>query len=176
MSQLQRIPLLLITQCPDGLMWYRHRVGQFVPHVGWTADSGFISREPAGFVNFVRSADARPVEIYVKPSELTHWPFNSRPLATPSGAPTNPFTAPERESRALPTGQSHKHSLIETAVNVGSGWLISLGVTAVVMPAFGHAVTWGENVAITCIFTAVSLVRSYGVRRFFNHIHQRQTT
>lgn len=167
MSQLQRVPLLLITQCPDALMWYRHRVGQLVPHVGWTADSGYMSREPAGFVNFVRNADARPIEIYVKPAELASWPFNSR---------ANPFIPNERETRTRPcAGQSRTQSLVEAVVNITIGWLLSLGVTAVVLPAFGHMVTLSENVAMTSIFTVISLIRSYALRRLFNHLHRKHT-
>lgn len=51
---------LLITQCPDPLMWYAKLVGQEVPYLGtWGHESVHKSREPDGFINIVKMADAR---------------------------------------------------------------------------------------------------------------------
>ena len=44
---------------------------------------------------------------------------------------------------------------------------MSVVLTAVVMPAYGHAVTLGENLQITGIFTVASIARGYMVRRAF---------
>jgi membrane protein implicated in regulation of membrane protease activity len=69
--------------------------------------------------------------------------------------------------------QSRISSLIEAVINVAIGFVVSLGLTAVVLPAYGHAVTLGQNLQITCIFTVSSILRSYCVRRWFNaRIHQ----
>lgn len=64
--------------------------------------------------------------------------------------------------------QSRTHSAIESALNIAVGFVISLGLTATVMPAFGHHVSFSENMAITSIFTVASLLRSYALRRLFN--------
>lgn len=72
-------------------------------------------------------------------------------------------------SHARAPGQSRTHSAIESALNIAVGFVISLGITAIVMPAFGHHISLPENVAITSIFTLASLLRSYALRRLFNH-------
>lgn len=64
--------------------------------------------------------------------------------------------------------QTRLSSFIEAVINVGIGFLVSLVLTAVVMPAYGHHVTWSENLQITGIFTVSSILRSYAVRRWFN--------
>ncbi|HFH4653109.1 hypothetical protein [Pseudomonas aeruginosa] len=48
---------LLITGCNDPLMWYARKVGDRVPFVREEPDC-YMAREPAGFVNIVRKADA----------------------------------------------------------------------------------------------------------------------
>jgi len=71
------------------------------------------------------------------------------------------------------TGQSHRASAIEAATNIVLGFGISVGITAVLLPAFGHQVTLSENVAMTCVFTVASFARAYGLRRLFNWLHTR---
>lgn len=64
--------------------------------------------------------------------------------------------------------QTRLGSLIEAALNVAIGFFISLALTAVVLPAYGHSVTLSQNLQITAIFTVASIVRSYCIRRWFN--------
>ena len=65
--------------------------------------------------------------------------------------------------------QSHADSVMESVANVGTGFIISLGVMAfIVSPLFGFHTNAGENLAITGIFTVTSLLRSYVLRRVFN--------
>lgn len=66
--------------------------------------------------------------------------------------------------------QSRRHSLVESVASTAIGFLVSLALTAVVLPAYGHAVTASQNVQITLIFTVASIARSYAVRRFFNNL------
>lgn len=73
-------------------------------------------------------------------------------------------------------GQSHRASAIEAATNIVLGFGISVGITAVLLPAFGHQVTLGQNVAMTSVFTVASFARAYGLRRLFNWLLMRQTT
>ncbi len=60
--------------------------------------------------------------------------------------------------------QTKKNSIVEILLNTGSGFIVSFGITSLLLP---YMVTVGAF-GITCIFTVVSLVRSYVWRRIFN--------
>ena len=64
--------------------------------------------------------------------------------------------------------QSRRMSLIETCASIAIGFVVSVIITAVVMPAYGHHVTLADNIQITLIFTVASIARGYLVRRAFN--------
>jgi hypothetical protein len=64
--------------------------------------------------------------------------------------------------------QTRLSSLIEAVINVAIGFVVSLVLTAWLLPAYGHHVTWSENLQITGVFTVASIVRAYAVRRYFN--------
>lgn len=68
--------------------------------------------------------------------------------------------------------QSRKHSALESIANVAVGYGVALGTQIVVFPWFGMRPKLSENVAIGVIFTVVSLVRSYTLRRVFNRWHR----
>lgn len=68
---------------------------------------------------------------------------------------------------APPTGQSRKMSAAEVITGTAIGFVVAVITTHFVMPAFGHPVTMTENFWITSIFTVVSIVRGYFVRRLF---------
>jgi uncharacterized membrane protein (DUF485 family) len=63
--------------------------------------------------------------------------------------------------------QSKRGSLIEAVVNVAFGIAVAWGATWLVFPWFGYEATWSATLGITLIFTVVSLVRSYLIRRLF---------
>lgn len=63
--------------------------------------------------------------------------------------------------------QSRIGSLVETCASIAIGFVVSVIITAVVMPAYGHHVSLGDNLQITAIFTVASIVRGYCVRRWF---------
>jgi len=67
--------------------------------------------------------------------------------------------------------QTKTQSLIESFANIAIGMGVAFAAQLVVFPALGIAVRLDQNVAITCAFTAVSLVRSYALRRLFNRLH-----
>jgi len=68
--------------------------------------------------------------------------------------------------------QTRLSSLIEAIISTLIGFVVSLVLTAYVLPAYGHAVTWTDNLQITGIFTLASIVRTYCVRRWFDaYIH-----
>mgnify|MGYP003631072227 FL=1 len=68
--------------------------------------------------------------------------------------------------------QTKKQSIIEVIANTVVGFIISVGVSVLLFPLMGIPVTFGENIGITLIFTVISLVRSFVMRRIFNKIHK----
>ena len=64
--------------------------------------------------------------------------------------------------------QRRLHSAFESVANVVIGYIVALLTQLAVFPLFGVSVTMQENLAISLIFTVVSLVRSYALRRIFN--------
>ena len=68
--------------------------------------------------------------------------------------------------------QTKKQSIIEVIANTVVGFIISVGVSVLLFPLMGIPVTFGENLGITLIFTVISLVRSFIMRRIFNKIHK----
>lgn len=68
--------------------------------------------------------------------------------------------------------QSRGLSAIEAMANVMIGWLVALGTQLLVFPAVGLKVTLAQHLGISGIFTAVSLLRSYALRRVFNALER----
>ena len=66
--------------------------------------------------------------------------------------------------------QSRVMSAIEASTNVLIGYLVSVAENIIILPLFGYDVTVADSFAIGLAFTAVSLVRSYVLRRAFNWI------
>lgn len=75
---------------------------------------------------------------------------------------------------ALPLGQSRAHSMAETLSSIAVGFVVSMGIQAVLLPALGHDITLAQNFLVTCVFTVASVLRGYGMRRLFNHLHTRK--
>lgn len=68
--------------------------------------------------------------------------------------------------------QTKLSSLIEACIGTAIGLVVSMALSYIVYPMFGHNFTFAQNVGIVVIFTVASVVRSYIVRRCFNaHIH-----
>jgi hypothetical protein len=63
--------------------------------------------------------------------------------------------------------QSRTMSFVETTTNVMVGYLIALLTQFAIFPTFGVIVSLRDNVLISGIFTAVSIVRSFTLRRLF---------
>ena len=68
------------------------------------------------------------------------------------------------------TGQTRRHSLLESCVNVAVGYLVAVGSQAVILPLFGIRIGLGESAEMALWFTAISIVRTYALRRIFNQI------
>ena len=66
--------------------------------------------------------------------------------------------------------QSRRMSLLEAVSNVAVGYAVAVATQFLVFPAFGLRVGFAENLGIGLIFTAVSLARSYVLRRVFDRL------
>ncbi len=66
--------------------------------------------------------------------------------------------------------QSRRLSLVETITNVAVGYVLAVITQIMVFPWFGIHPSLGENLAIGSIFTGISLVRSYALRRLFERL------
>lgn len=64
--------------------------------------------------------------------------------------------------------QSKRSSLTEAIANVAIGYCVAIAAQCVIFPLFGLHVSVSQNLWIGLAFTAVSLVRSYCLRRLFN--------
>jgi hypothetical protein len=58
-------------------------------------------------------------------------------------------------------------SLIEAIANVAVGFALAVAAQIVVFPWFGLHASLGENLTIGALFTEISLLRSYALRRLF---------
>lgn len=67
--------------------------------------------------------------------------------------------------------QRRRHSLMETLLSTAIGFAVALLTQLLVFPLLGKPFTFGENLLLSSIFTAVSIIRGYAVRRLFNHLH-----
>ena len=64
--------------------------------------------------------------------------------------------------------QSKRRSALEAVTNVTVGCLVAVGVNLLALPAFGYEVTIIDSFAIGWVFTVISMLRSYFLRRLFN--------
>ena len=64
-------------------------------------------------------------------------------------------------------------SLVEATTNVVAGYLLALATQFAIFPFFGLAVSVNDNLLIGGIFTAVSIVRSFALRRLFEAVRIR---
>lgn len=69
--------------------------------------------------------------------------------------------------------QSRRMSLVESLTNVGVGYGVAVATQIAVFPLFGLHVSLSDNLAIGALFTIVSVIRSYVVRRLFEALRMR---
>jgi hypothetical protein len=69
--------------------------------------------------------------------------------------------------------QSRLMSLVEAIANVAVGYGVAVATQLLVFPLFGLIVSFGENLAIGGVFTVVSLIRAYVLRRLFETMRDR---
>lgn len=64
--------------------------------------------------------------------------------------------------------QSKRESFMETITSVFIGWVIGVILNLTILPLFDYNITVTDSLWVSLIFTVVSVIRSYMVRRFFN--------
>jgi hypothetical protein len=68
--------------------------------------------------------------------------------------------------------QSRISSAAETAASTAIGFAVSWAATPWILAAFGYSAGAATAFGITAVYTALSLVRGYVVRRAFNRLHK----
>jgi len=63
--------------------------------------------------------------------------------------------------------QSRAMSFIEAIANVVIGYILAVGTQMLVFPWFGLSPVFFDALGIGAVFTSVSLLRSYALRRLF---------
>jgi hypothetical protein len=66
--------------------------------------------------------------------------------------------------------QRRRHSFVEACVNTATGMVVSYAASFVVYPVFDMGGDPHRYAAVTAIFTALSIARTYAVRRAANWI------
>ena len=69
--------------------------------------------------------------------------------------------------------QTKLGSILEAWANIFIGFGINFAANMIILPLFGFAaLTLGKNFEIGLLYTVISLVRSYYLRRMFNRIRK----
>ena len=71
--------------------------------------------------------------------------------------------------------QSRRMSFAEALTNVAVGYGIAVATQIAVFPVFGLHASLADNLLMGAIFTVVSIVRSYSLRRLFEEIRVRRS-
>ena len=64
--------------------------------------------------------------------------------------------------------QTKKQSLIESLTSTTIGIIIGIVLNLTILPVFGYPVSLSDSLWISVIFTVISVIRSYIIRRWFN--------
>lgn len=64
--------------------------------------------------------------------------------------------------------QTKLGSFVEAWANIAVGFSVNFGANLIVLPWFGFDIKPSQAFGIGVVFTVISLVRSYILRRFFN--------
>ena len=64
--------------------------------------------------------------------------------------------------------QTKKQSMIESLTSTTIGIIIGIVLNVTILPIFGYPVSLSDSLWISVIFTVISIIRSYVIRRWFN--------
>ena len=70
--------------------------------------------------------------------------------------------------------QTKKQSAFESVVNIVIGLITSFLIQLIIYPLLNIPVSLNQNIIITIVFFITSFIRSYFVRRYFNHKHKKK--
>lgn len=79
-------------------------------------------------------------------------------------------------SPSPPPGQSQRASALEAVLNTLVGFWVSTLANIFLLPLWGFSPSLTQGIEIGILFTLISLLRSYLLRRAFNYFHIRQKT
>ena len=66
--------------------------------------------------------------------------------------------------------QSHRMSIIEAVTNTAVGYSLAVGTQLLIFPFFGLPARVSDALLMGVAFTVVSILRSYALRRIFEHL------
>lgn len=66
-------------------------------------------------------------------------------------------------------GQSRRQAIIEAWTNIVIGFSINYVVNIFLLPLVGAKMTAANNLWLGCVYTAISMLRQYTIRRWFNN-------
>ncbi|WP_347267737.1 hypothetical protein [Paracoccus sp. (in: a-proteobacteria)] len=69
--------------------------------------------------------------------------------------------------------QSRTMSMVESVANVAVGYGVAVVTQILIFPIFGLHTTLAQNLKMGAIFTIVSIIRSFALRRLFEAIRMR---
>ncbi len=64
--------------------------------------------------------------------------------------------------------QTKLGSFYESVINIIIGWIINFTANMTIFPLFGWEISVEQNIYLGTIYTFISLIRSYVIRRWFN--------
>lgn len=64
--------------------------------------------------------------------------------------------------------QTKLGSFYEALINIVIGWVINFTANMTIFPLFGWEISIEQNIWLGTIYTVISLIRSYVIRRWFN--------
>lgn len=67
--------------------------------------------------------------------------------------------------------QTRLQSFVEAVIGTTIGLIIAIVCNWLILPLFGFEASWSQSTAIAIIFTVISCVRGYLIRRLFNWYH-----
>lgn len=65
-------------------------------------------------------------------------------------------------------GQTRRGSAVEALTGTIVGFLLAIWVQRLLFPALGHDLALAENALVASVFTLLSVLRGYCLRRLFN--------
>jgi len=89
-------------------------------------------------------------------------------ILTPKARATKAQMAARRAALVAASRQTRLGSLIEVMINIAIGFAINWVANLYILPLYGFAITGSQAFSMGLLFTVISVVRSYVIRRWFN--------